>query len=51
MLELHYHEEYTWEEVARLRGVSMRTAKFHGARGIALLLIKLRDAKKWLEVL
>jgi RNA polymerase sigma factor (sigma-70 family) len=51
VLELHYHDGYTWEEVAWLRGVSVRTAKFHGARGIALLQNKLRDARRWLEVL
>ncbi|HTW91485.1 MAG TPA: sigma-70 family RNA polymerase sigma factor [bacterium] len=40
-LELYYHEGYAWAEVAGLRGTSIRTAKFHGARGLVLLRNKL----------
>jgi len=51
MLELHYHQGFSWAEAAALRHVSVRTAKFHGARGLALLGNKLQNARYWLEVL
>ena len=37
VLALHYHDGYSWAEVAWQQDVSVRTAKFHGARGLALL--------------
>jgi RNA polymerase sigma-70 factor (ECF subfamily) len=41
VLEQHYHEGYSWTDVAERLGVSVRTAKFHAARGLALLAGKL----------
>ena len=37
VLESHYHDGYQWDEVARLRGMPVRTVKFHALRGLAML--------------
>lgn len=40
-LRLRFHDGLTLAEAARLMDVSLRTAKFHNARGLALLQGKL----------
>jgi RNA polymerase sigma-70 factor (ECF subfamily) len=37
VLSAHFHDGYSWAEVAHKLGVSLRTVKFHSARGLALL--------------
>jgi RNA polymerase sigma-70 factor (ECF subfamily) len=41
VIRLHFHDGYTLREVAQILGVSLRTAKFHKARGLVLLHEKL----------
>ncbi len=36
-LRAYYREGLTWPEAAERLGMSVRTAKFHGARGLALM--------------
>ena len=36
-LRAYYRDGLTWSEASRRMGVSVRTAKFHGARGLALM--------------
>ena len=36
-LELHYHDGYSWAEVARLLGMPVRTVKSHALRGLLML--------------
>jgi len=37
VIELHYHDGYTWAEVARRLGKPIRTVKFHAMRGLVML--------------
>lgn len=41
VLSAHFHDGLTLAEVARRLGVSLRTAKFHNARGLVLLKCRL----------